>query len=126
MQKGYTILTLEITNFNQEVQIIPNETDLLSCIHEKLDKSVINSLCGGTGKCGRCRVLVNHQMPPQCLNPPTGIEKQLLKESLHQNTRLACQIIPRGNGNLSITILELSEDQDSMFKIQDTYKNFKL
>lgn len=87
---------------------------------------MINSLCGGTGKCGRCRVSINHQSSPQCFNSPTNVEKQLLNESIHQNIRLACQIIPKGNGDISITILELSEYRDSVFKIQDTYRNFKL
>lgn len=50
----------------------------------------IRSLCGGTGTCGKCRILV--QKGNEYLNPPSQNEiKFLSKQEFEQGWRLACQ-----------------------------------
>jgi len=121
---------IEITNINQNVQFSPNGKNLLTIIHEGLGRNVINSLCGGNGKCGKCRVKIqgeflNNQDLTEIINSPTEIEHKLLGESVSQNIRLACQVIPKDK-KIKVTILDLSEHQDSIFKIQDSFSDFKL
>ncbi|MFX1285806.1 MAG: ASKHA domain-containing protein [Promethearchaeota archaeon] len=95
-------------------------------IHEKLEKNVITSLCRGNGKCGKCRIKISSDLGTfQGINPPTNIEKQLLGDTTDKGIRLACQVIP-GEVDLKLTILDLSEDQDNLFKIQDSYRNYQL
>ncbi len=124
------ITSIEITNFNQDLQFSPNESNLLMIIHDGLGRNVINSLCGGNGKCGKCRVKVSvklssNQDVSEGINFPTENEHRLLGNSIDKNIRLACQVIPKGK-DLKITILDLSEFQDSIFKIQDSFSDFKL
>jgi uncharacterized 2Fe-2S/4Fe-4S cluster protein (DUF4445 family) len=92
-------------------------------IINKVEGNIISSLCGATGICGKCRILV-HSQDSQGLNKPTKIEKLLLGEQLNQNIRLACQVIPISD--LRIEIIDIGEYKDSLFKIQDSYKNFRL
>ena len=99
-------------------------------IHEGLGRNVINSLCGGNGKCGKCRVRVlsklsKNQVNSEGLNLPTENEHQLLGDTIYKNIRLACQVVPK-DSDIKITILDLSEYQDSIFKIQDSFRDFKL
>ncbi len=52
----------------------------------------ITSLCGGQGKCGKCKIII--QQGFTILNPSTSIEKALLtQKEIKQNYRLACQCI---------------------------------
>ena len=120
---------IELTNFNQSFQFSPNGRNLLTIIHESLERNVINSLCGGNGKCGKCRVMIHSKSQNtegiyEETNLPTEIERQLLGSSI-RNIRLACQVVPKDR-DMKITILDLSELQDSIFKIQDSFSNFNL
>ncbi|MFX1520269.1 MAG: ASKHA domain-containing protein [Promethearchaeota archaeon] len=56
----------------------------------------IQSICGGTAICGKCKVLIN---PGQDLvNPITDDEKRLLTQlEIQKSYRLACCVIPQGN-----------------------------
>jgi uncharacterized 2Fe-2S/4Fe-4S cluster protein (DUF4445 family) len=96
---------------------------LLNIIHNGLEKNYINSLCNGTGKCGKCRVRI---LTPNLNIPRTSVEKQLLGAEISENIYLACQIFPEENINLKIEILDLREYHDNIFKIQDTFTNFQL
>ncbi|MFX1515459.1 MAG: ASKHA domain-containing protein [Promethearchaeota archaeon] len=116
---------IEITNINQSIQFCPNGSNLLTIIHEGLGRNVINSLCGGNGKCGKCRVKIQNQDQHQAVNLPTEIEHKLLGDSISQNIRLACQVIPKDK-KIKVTILDLSEHKDSIYKIQDSFSDFKL
>ena len=121
---------IEITNINRSIQFSPNGSNLLTVIHEGLGRNVINSLCGGNGKCGKCRVKIqgkvqNNQDLTETINLPTDIEHKLLGDSTSQNIRLACQVIPKDK-DIKVTILDLSEHQDSIYKIQDSFSDFKL
>ncbi|MFX0122107.1 MAG: ASKHA domain-containing protein [Candidatus Hodarchaeota archaeon] len=120
---------IEIANLNQELQFSPNGSTLLVLVHNRLGRNVINSLCGGNGKCGKCRVRISGKLSnsniSEGINKPTMIEQRLLGDSIHDNIRLACQVIPKDK-DMKITILELSECQDSIFKIQDSFSDFVL
>ncbi|UCG02157.1 MAG: DUF4445 domain-containing protein [Candidatus Heimdallarchaeota archaeon] len=122
--------TVEITNFSLHIEFFPNESNLLTLIHEGLGRNVINSLCGGNGKCGKCRVEIlgkisEDQKNFEGINPPTENERQFLGDSIHKNIRLACQVVPNDT-DIKVTILDLIEYQDSIFKIQDSFSDFKL
>ncbi len=85
--------------------------------------NLISSLCAGTGTCGKCRIRIeNHK--ENAINSPTLIEKQILGNSINENLRLACQVFPKDDLNLSI--IDLNEYRDNLFKIQDSFRNFKL
>ncbi len=88
-----------------------------------MEKKYINSLCDGTGKCGKCRVRI---ISSNLNTPRTSVEKQLLGAEIPENIRLSCQVFPEENINLIIEILDLREYHDNIFKIQDTFSNFQL
>ncbi len=121
--EGLEIPFIDITNSKEKVQYIPNNENLLEIINNNAEDTVIRSLCGAMGICGKCRVLI-HSQDSQGVNKPTKIEKQLLGEQLDQNIRLACQVIP--TSDLKIEIIDINEYKDSLFKIQDSYKNYRL
>jgi len=53
----------------------------------------IPSICGGRGRCGKCRVRV---LDGNAVEPPTQAEADLLgRQAADQGTRLACMTIPR-------------------------------
>ena len=63
-----------------------------SSIYELLDEInvPIRSICGGSGKCGKCRILI--QKGNEFLNMPTNNEKNFINETEIQNGwRLACE-----------------------------------
>ncbi|UCG90201.1 MAG: DUF4445 domain-containing protein [Candidatus Heimdallarchaeota archaeon] len=121
---------MEITNLNKNLHFSPNGDNLLTIIHERLEKNVISALCKGNGKCGKCRISISGKLTGDSatyeeINPPTNIEKQLLGDTIFKDVRLACQVIPEAM-NFKVTILDLSEYQDNIFKIQDSYSNYQL
>lgn len=121
---------MEITNLNQILHFSPNGNNLLTIIHDGIKKNVISSLCKGNGKCGKCRIRISGELTGNTatsrkINPPTNVEKQLLGDAIFKDIRLACQVIP-GDMDLKVTILDLSEYQDNIFKVQDSYGNYQL
>ena len=61
----------------------------------------IGSQCGGHGKCGKDRVMLNTQ-DQSYVNPPTEIERaHLTEQDLARGVRLACQCFPERD-NLKI------------------------
>ncbi|MEM1586551.1 MAG: ASKHA domain-containing protein [Candidatus Bathyarchaeia archaeon] len=56
----------------------------------------ITAVCGGIGKCGKCRVII--ETGRESLNPPTEAEYNFLSETeLSIGYRLACQVLVRKN-----------------------------
>jgi uncharacterized 2Fe-2S/4Fe-4S cluster protein (DUF4445 family) len=54
----------------------------------------IDALCGGKGKCGKCRV----RLVEGTLSPPTGEESSLLgRTAMQQGLRLACRAVPESD-----------------------------
>lgn len=123
MPEGPEIPFIYITNTKDKVEFTPNNENLLEIINKNVEGSVISSLCGATGICGKCRILI-HSQDSQGYNQPTEIETLLLGEQLDQKIRLACQVIP--NSDLRIEIIDINEYNDSLFKIQDSYKDYRL
>ncbi len=59
----------------------------------------IRTICGGLGKCGKCKILV--QKGHKYLNSPTNIERNLISETEIQNGwRLACETRTKINNNI--------------------------
>ncbi|MFX0172114.1 MAG: 2Fe-2S iron-sulfur cluster-binding protein, partial [Candidatus Hodarchaeota archaeon] len=114
---------IKIKAFNKIIQYKPDQRNLMEIIHQKLGKTLINSLCGGSGKCGKCRIELLAASQDQ-INQPTDTEKNLLKNLSSSTIRLACQVIP--NGDIEVDIIDSSEYKDNIFKIQDTFLNFQL
>ncbi|MFX0040252.1 MAG: ASKHA domain-containing protein [Promethearchaeota archaeon] len=68
----------------------------------------IRSICGGLGKCGKCKILV--QKGHEFLNEPTGTEKNFINETEIQNGwRLACQAQLNINNKADLREYELSQ-----------------
>ncbi|MEM2273121.1 MAG: ASKHA domain-containing protein [Candidatus Bathyarchaeia archaeon] len=56
----------------------------------------ITAVCGGLGRCGKCRVII--EAGRESLDPPTEAERGLLSETdLSTGYRLACQVFVRKN-----------------------------
>jgi uncharacterized 2Fe-2S/4Fe-4S cluster protein (DUF4445 family) len=80
-----------------------------------LGKNIINSLCRGKGRCGKCRIKI--------LDPDKNVSQSA---DLSDNIQLACQLVPDRDRDLIIQILDLREYHDNIFKIQDTFSDFQL
>jgi len=66
---------------------------------------IIQSACGGTGRCGKCKIQVQGK-----LSEPDDFEENILKEEdREQGIRLACRV--KACGNLRITEIESLEPQ---------------
>jgi len=71
----------------------------------------ISRHCGGTGKCGKCRILAADWR--QFLSPVTLAEKKLLKkEEIDAGIRLACCAAVKGNG--IITVIDSINDSGNL------------
>jgi len=100
-----------ITELGGRTEYLPGET-----IGEVLIRSgiYIDQPCGGTGLCGKCRVMISGTVPE-----PTSKEKKIFsEEELSLGFRLACQT--KASGDMKVTI----PAQDSQkIKVLDTFKN---
>jgi len=66
----------------------------------------IPSICGGRGRCGKCRVRV---LEPDAVEPATRAEADLIgRQTTEQQIRLACLTVPRRN--LTVEIPEESRE----------------
>ncbi len=74
----------------------------------------IDQPCGGTGLCGKCRVILSGTIPE-----PTSKEKKIFsEEELSSGFRLACQT--KASGGMKVTIP--AQDSQSI-KVLDTFEN---
>jgi len=63
----------------------------------------IQSLCGGKGLCGKCKVIIVEGK--ENISPPTEVEmKYLSREDLHEGFRLACQTRIRSEGIVKVEV----------------------
>ena len=66
----------------------------------------LKSLCGGKGKCGKCKVIVNPA------NQATAIEKRLLtRDEIAEGYRLACSTTVRADTRVYIPPSSITEEQ---------------
>jgi ferredoxin len=86
--KNKTDIVIDIEPISRRIIINQFENSILDLL---LDFSIpIKSLCGGIGKCGKCKIIV--QEGNQFLNPLSSAEKSLLSQDEIQNGgRLACE-----------------------------------
>jgi uncharacterized 2Fe-2S/4Fe-4S cluster protein (DUF4445 family) len=100
-----------ITRLGRWTEYLPGET-----IGEVLIRSgiYIDQPCGGTGLCGKCRVMISGTVPG-----PTSKEKKIFsEEELSLGFRLACQT--KASRDMKVTI----PAQDSQkIKVLDTFQN---
>ena len=61
--------------------------------HAQMIELFIGSQCGGHGKCGKDRVILDAEDSAK-VNPPTELERIHLGKLLDQGYRLACQCFP--------------------------------
>ncbi|MEM2111013.1 MAG: ASKHA domain-containing protein [Candidatus Bathyarchaeia archaeon] len=63
----------------------------------------INSICGGRGSCGKCKVIIRHG--EEILSCPTEVEELLFsEEALKNGFRLACRSVVRSEGTIIIEV----------------------
>ncbi|MHA1331598.1 MAG: hypothetical protein ACTSR2_11020, partial [Candidatus Hodarchaeales archaeon] len=99
-----------------------NDKTILQHLIQGDANPMILSLCSGRGICGKCKIHI-HGSPE--VNPPTEQEKKTLGGLIDQNIRLACQVVPLSD--LEITIIDtFSRSLKDLKKIQDAYLNFTL
>jgi len=86
--KKKTDIVIDIEPISRRIIINQIETSILEVL---LDFSIqIKSLCGGIGKCGKCKIIV--QEGNKFLNPLSSAEKSLLtREEIQNGWRLACE-----------------------------------
>jgi uncharacterized 2Fe-2S/4Fe-4S cluster protein (DUF4445 family) len=76
---------------------------------------IIDSPCGGEGRCGKCRVIVSAEKA----EPPTETEKGFLSDKeLSEGYRLACQM--RVTGNMTVIVPEDSRVAESKILSEGT------
>jgi ferredoxin len=73
--------------------------------HAQMIELPTGSRCGGHGKCGADRVILDPESRGK-ISPPSAIERHQLSESdLERGVRLACQAFPSADGlSLRVTI----------------------
>jgi uncharacterized 2Fe-2S/4Fe-4S cluster protein (DUF4445 family) len=82
------------------------DDDLLSVLREA--GIGLESICGGMGTCGKCRVHIIEGRT----NPPTAEEKESIpEERLAAGERLSCQVRPESDLSLYIPTSSLTHDQ---------------
>ncbi|MHA1485679.1 MAG: 2Fe-2S iron-sulfur cluster-binding protein, partial [Promethearchaeota archaeon] len=80
-------ITVDIEPISRRLFYSENETFYELLINSSIR---VQSLCGGKGTCGKCKLLVQKGM--NFLNPPTNSETKYLTQSeIKENWRLACQ-----------------------------------
>lgn len=82
------------------------DEDLLSVLHGA--GIGIESVCGGAGTCGKCRV---HILEGRVSDPTPEEEDHLSGDQLDEGMRLACQVFPRGDLSIYIPASSLTSDQ---------------
>ncbi len=78
----------------------------------------MDNLCGGLGRCGKCKVLV---LEGEC-SPPTSEEKNYLsQEELRKGLRLACQARPLTHTKVWLPPTTLTQEQRLQLEGKSTY-----
>ena len=86
---------------------------------------IINSPCGGEGRCGKCKVIIKSQKRGKELPPPSEAEKDLLSdEELSKGYRLACQTLI--NEDMTVIVPDDSRVAESKILSEGTGQHVKL
>ncbi len=94
----------------------------------------IESLCGGEGMCGTCKVIVDDG--DEHLSPPSKADEQILSEDqLEEGYRLSCRSQVQGPGDVTVTVppdsqntggIVLTEGQELEFDIDPAIKKYHI
>jgi uncharacterized 2Fe-2S/4Fe-4S cluster protein (DUF4445 family) len=117
------IVKIEIEGYQEFIESSNRTSTLLELMQGKTGRKRFLSLCGGTGRCGRCRVKIVTESHAVGMEPNLT-EKQLLGAMVKENIRLACQFVP--TRSMRVIPIDFQELQVSNFKIQDSYQDFQL
>ncbi len=89
-------MTYSVNFFPKNITVKVKEgTDLLEAAYQAGIE--IESICGGEGTCGKCKVVVEGEVE----SPPTG---KISEEEREKGYRLACQTLVRGDVNVLVPI----------------------
>ncbi|MHA1971935.1 MAG: ASKHA domain-containing protein [Candidatus Hodarchaeales archaeon] len=113
---------IKIQNSSSEVSYISNNKSILQHLLSANINPRILSLCSGKGICGKCRIQI---FGSPKLNMPTDQEKKILGNLIKQNIRLACQVVPLSDLEISI-LSSASQSSTNPKKIHDAYLDFTL
>ena len=81
-------IKITISNFKKEIEIFDKRNNLLDILTNSGVK--IEAICGGKGKCGKCKVIINN---PESVNEITLEEKKVLsEEEIKKGVRLSCLV----------------------------------
>ena len=82
------MIKITISNLNKKIEIDKKHANLLDILNEAGIE--IEAICGGKGKCGKCKVIVEN---PKSTNEITPEEKMILSEDeLKKGIRLSCLV----------------------------------
>jgi adenylate cyclase len=74
------------------------------------------SVCGGRGRCSTCRVRVRGEI--NSIDPPEPLERRVLRRiAATDNIRLACQLRPRGNVEVTPLLPPFAAAADGRLKV---------
>ena len=109
-----------IVNGIEKEQLIENNSNLLDILNNLGIR--IEVICGGKGKCGKCKVILEN---PESANPITSEEKILLSQNeISIGMRLACLIEPKDGMSIVIPDSSLQKDQRILSEGLSTEFNF--
>ena len=109
-----------IVNGIEKEQLIENNSNLLDILNNLGIR--IEVICGGKGKCGKCKVILEN---PESASPITSEEKILLSQNeISIGMRLACLIEPKDGMSIVIPDSSLQKDQRILSEGLSTEFNF--
>lgn len=109
-----------IVNGIEKEQLIENNSNLLDILNNLGIR--IEAICGGKGKCGKCKVILEN---PESASPITSEEKILLSQNeISIGMRLACLIEPKDGMSIVIPDSSLQKDQRILSEGLSTEFNF--
>jgi len=109
-----------IVNGIEKEQLIENNSNLLDILNNLGIR--IEAICGGKGKCGKCKVLLEN---PESASLITSEEKRLLsQDEISIGMRLGCLIEPKDGISIIIPDSSLQKDQRILSEGLSTEFNF--
>jgi len=109
-----------IVNGIEKEQLIENNSNLLDILNNLGIR--IEAICGGKGKCGKCKVLLEN---PESASLITSEEKRLLsQDEISIGMRLGCLIEPKDGMSIVIPDSSLQKDQRILSEGLSTEFNF--
>lgn len=109
-------LPVKVREGEKEYELLVNEKETILDALRRQDASY-SAVCGGTGKCGKCRIRV---IEGKCAVSPSDKE-HFTKGALEKGMRLACKVIPEEPMSV-----ELCFQEEKKFTAVSGYKNISI